>query len=62
MLVLWRKVGEKLCISDDITLVVKSVRAGRVSLGIEAPSLMKILRGELQTHEEPIHSAKSVMS
>lgn len=58
MLVLWRKVGEKLCIADNITLVVKSVKAGRVSLGIEAPSLVKVLRGELQTHEEPVHPVR----
>lgn len=47
MLVLSRKVGEKIVIGDNITLVVNKVVGNRVSLGIEAPRDVRIVRGEL---------------
>jgi carbon storage regulator len=48
MLVLSRKVGEKLIIGDNITVVVSRVAGNRVTLGIEAPADVRIVRGELQ--------------
>jgi carbon storage regulator len=47
MLVLSRKLGEKLIIGDNITVVVNLVAGNRVTLGIEAPSDVRIVRGEL---------------
>lgn len=47
MLVLSRKIGEKIVIGDNVTVVVSRVNGNRVTLGIEAPSEMRILRGEL---------------
>ena len=47
MLVLSRKIGEKLVIGDNITVVVSRVAGNRVTLGIEAPSEVRIIRGEL---------------
>ena len=47
MLVLSRKVGERIVIGDNITVVVQRVSGGRVSLAIEAPQDVRILRGEL---------------
>jgi carbon storage regulator len=47
MLVLSRKEGEKLLIGDNITVVVSKISGNRVTLGIEAPSDVKIFRGEL---------------
>lgn len=47
MLVLSRKEGEKLVIGDNITLVVSKIAGNRVTLGIEAPADVKIMRGEL---------------
>ena len=47
MLVLSRKIGEKLVIGDNITVVVSRVAGNRVTLGIEAPSDVRIVRGEL---------------
>ena len=47
MLVLSRKIGEKLVIGDNITVVVSRVAGNRVTLGIEAPSDIRIVRGEL---------------
>ena len=47
MLVLSRKVGDKLVIDGNITLEVVKIQGNRISLGIVAPSNVKILRGEL---------------
>jgi carbon storage regulator len=53
MLVLSRKVGEKIVVGDDITITVQRVAGGRVSLAIEAPRDVRILRGELDAFEAP---------
>ena len=47
MLVLSRKVGQKLVIDDNITIVINRISGNRVSIGIEAPSDVHIMRGEL---------------
>ena len=48
MLVLSRKVGEQIVIGDNITIVVNRVTGNRISLGIEAPAHVRIVRGELK--------------
>jgi carbon storage regulator len=48
MLVLSRKIGERLVIGENITVVVSKVAGNRVTLGIEAPSDVRIIRGELK--------------
>jgi len=50
MLVLSRKVGEKLVIDGNITVEVVKIQGNRISLGIVAPSNVLILRGELTEH------------
>lgn len=50
MLVLTRKVGERIHIGDDITLVVTKSAGNRVTLGIEAPKDVRIIRGELERY------------
>lgn len=52
MLVLSRKIGEKLVIGDNITVVVSRVAGNRVTLGIEAPNEVRIVRGELNREVE----------
>jgi carbon storage regulator len=47
MLVLSRKVGEKLVVDGKITVEVVKIQGNRISLGITAPADVKILRGEL---------------
>lgn len=47
MLVLSRKIGEKLCIGKDIVLTITGIRGSRVTVGIEAPVGVRIRRGEL---------------
>ncbi len=49
MLVLSRKEGERLVIGEDITLVISKIEGNRVSIGIEAPRDVKIMRSELTT-------------
>jgi carbon storage regulator len=49
MLVLSRKEGERIVIGDNITLIVSKVSGNRVTIGIEAPRDVKVVRGELQT-------------
>ncbi len=48
MLVLSRKVGERIVIADNITIVVHKVAGNRVSLGVEAPRDVRVVRGELR--------------
>jgi len=48
MLVLSRKIGERIRIADDIEVVVMAIRGDRIKIGIEAPKSIQILRGELQ--------------
>ncbi|MGC4006575.1 MAG: carbon storage regulator [Pirellulales bacterium] len=47
MLILSRKVGERITIGEGIEIVVQRVAGERVTIGINAPSDVKILRGEL---------------
>ncbi len=48
MLILSRKLKESIRIGDDVVIHVLSVSAGRVKLGIEAPTDVGIVREELQ--------------
>ncbi|QDU26953.1 hypothetical protein ETAA8_20370 [Anatilimnocola aggregata] len=56
MLVLSRKVGERLVIGGNITVVVSRVAGNRVTIGIEAPDDVRIVRGELQPERETVPS------
>ena len=47
MLVLSRKAGESIRIGEGVEIKVIEVAGDKVKIGIEAPSEMKILRGEL---------------
>jgi carbon storage regulator len=49
MLVLSRRVGERIFIPDvDVFVTVLSVKSGTVRLGVEAPAEVLILRDELR--------------
>ena len=47
MLVLARKVGERIVVGNDIVVTVLAVERDRIKLGIEAPAHIPILRHEL---------------
>ncbi len=48
MLVLTRKLMEKLHIGDQITVTVVRLETGQVRLGIDAPRQIPVVRGELR--------------
>lgn len=48
MLVLSRKANEKINIGDNVTIEIRRVAGNRVTLAIEAPRDVRILRGELE--------------
>jgi carbon storage regulator len=52
MLVLSRKVGERIQIGKDIVLTVIKIDRGRVHVGVDAPPEVKVLRSELTRREE----------
>jgi carbon storage regulator len=47
MLVLSRKVGERIVIGDNVSVVINRIVGNRVSVGVEAPPEVRIRRGEL---------------
>ncbi len=47
MLVLTRKINEKIKIGDDIEITVVGISGGAIRLGVEAPRSVKILRSEV---------------
>jgi carbon storage regulator len=47
MLVISRKPGESLILSDDIKITVISTSGDKVAIGIDAPKSVKIVREEL---------------
>ena len=48
MLVLSRKVGEKILIGDQIAVTVVRIAQGIVRIGIEAPNELPIVREEIK--------------
>jgi carbon storage regulator len=51
MLVLSRKVGEKILIGENISVTVVRVAQGTVRIGIEAPSDLAIVREEIKDQQ-----------
>lgn len=52
MLVLSRKVGEKIVIAGNIIVTVSRLGHSRVVLGIEAPPEVRVVRGELKQFDD----------
>ncbi len=53
MLVLTRKLGEKILIGDDIVITVVEAGKSRLKLGITAPAGTRVLRSELDPGRIP---------
>jgi len=55
MLVLSRKVGERIHVGDDIILEIRRITGNRVTLALDAPRNVRILRGELERAAREFH-------
>ena len=60
MLVLSRKVGEKILIGDKISVTIVRISGGGVRLGIEAPPELAVIREELKAAIEKETSEEEV--
>ncbi|HBU51470.1 MAG: carbon storage regulator [Alteromonas sp.] len=56
MLILTRRVGETVCIGDDVTVTILGVKGSQVRVGINAPEHVSVHREEIYMR---IHSEKS---
>jgi carbon storage regulator len=54
MLVLSRRIGERLIIDDRITVTVLEVRGGQIRLGVEAPAEVPVWREEVMARKEAV--------
>jgi carbon storage regulator len=60
MLVLSRKLGEKIFINNNICITVVDIDRGKIRLGIEAPREVPIFRKELLENDPPAKAAAPV--
>ena len=58
MLVLSRKVGERIHVGDNIVLEIRRIAGNRVTVALEAPRDVRILRGELEGPAKEFRSAE----
>jgi carbon storage regulator len=58
MLVLTRKVGERIVIDDSIVVTVLKVEGNRVRIGIRAPETVVIQRDELMVKDRQVVAGK----
>ena len=52
MLILTRRVGEKIMIGDDVSVLVMSIDGSQVRLGIDAPKEVSVDREEVRQNKE----------
>jgi carbon storage regulator len=59
VLVLTRKIGEKIQIGDDIRITIMEIKGKQVRLGVEAPAAVKVHREEIyqRIKEENINAS-----
>ena len=58
MLVLSRKVGQRILIGDDISVTIVRIAQGGVRIGIEAPRELPVVREELKKELDAADEAK----
>jgi carbon storage regulator len=61
MLIVSRKTGERLIIADDIVVTVTQIERGRVRLGIQAPTNVRVVREEPQRRPRGSHSTATAV-
>lgn len=62
MLVLSRKTGERIHIGENITIEIRRVAGNRVTLALDAPRTVRILRGELEQAAREFREPESLAS
>ncbi len=62
MLVLSRKLGEKIYINDNICITVVDIDRGKIRLGIEAPRDVPIFRQELVATPHAVVNDKPILA
>lgn len=53
MLILTRRVGEKINVGNDITIEVRRIRGKQVSIAIDAPRETPVFRNEIANQPHP---------
>lgn len=61
MLVLGRRVGERIVIGESIVVHVHAIRGQRVQVAIEAPDRVPIRRAEVLARETPTSSTMATV-
>lgn len=54
MLVLTRKVSQRILVGENVTVTVLRIDGNSVRIGIDAPSTVAILREEIHGRERPL--------
>ncbi len=57
MLMISRRIGESICIGDDVEIVIKEIHRRNVKLAVKAGPRQLILRGELRASIEAANRA-----
>jgi carbon storage regulator len=60
MLVLTRKVGERIVIGNSVMLTILESRGGRVRLGVDAPHEVPVYREEIRDRFEGMQTRKTL--
>lgn len=60
MLVLSRKIGEKIIIDETITVEVLEIRGERVRLGVEAPKEIPVVRTNAKNKQPKVRTKVTV--
>ncbi len=58
MLVLSRKSGEKILVSDEVAITVVAIQGGRVRIRVEAPPEVRVRRREFVTRPDLLIATK----
>ena len=62
MLILTRKVGERLIIGDEIAVTVLSVKGNQVRVGVQAPASIAVHREEIYNRIQNERNGQKVAS
>ena len=62
MLILTRRVGEKLIIGEDVTVTILSLKGNQIRIGIDAPRSVKVHREEVYERIQKERETLSVVA